>query len=80
MRYSPNPSTPVKSSLLALCFLILLTHGLHGGEEQHVTDGGAVGHQHDHAVKAETQAARGGHRRACGPSQATSLMDDLSAF
>ena len=54
-------STPVKSSILALCFLFLLTHGLHGGEEQHVADGGAVGHQHDHAVQAEAQAARGRH-------------------
>ena len=31
------------ASLLLLSSLFLLTHGLHGGEEQHVTDGGAVG-------------------------------------
>ena len=54
-------STPVKSSLLLLSNLFLLTHGLHGGEEQHVTDGGAVGHQHDHAVQTEAQTARGRH-------------------
>ena len=75
-----DSSTPVKSSLLALCFLFLLTHGLHGGEEQHVADGSAVGHQHDHAVQAEAQAARGGHRRACGLSRAISLMADLITF
>ena len=61
MSHSPIPSTPVKSSLLLLVLLFLLTHGLHGGEEQHVADGSAVGHQHDHAVQAEAQAARGGH-------------------
>ena len=32
MSHSPIPSTPVKSSLCVLCFLFLLTHGLHGGE------------------------------------------------
>ena len=46
MSHSPIPSTPVKSSLLLLFSLFLLAHGLHGGEEQHVADGGAVGHQH----------------------------------
>ena len=54
-------STPAKSSLLVLCFLFLLAHRLHGGEEQHITNRRAVGHQHDHTVQAEAQAARGGH-------------------
>ena len=56
-----SPATPVKSSLLLIFSLFLLTHRLHGGEEQHVTNRGAVGHQHDHAVQAEAQATRGGH-------------------
>ena len=39
----------------------LLLDRLHGGEEQHVADGGAVGQQHHQTVEAEAQAARGGH-------------------
>ena len=41
-----TPATPVKSSLSVLLLLILLAHRLHGGEEQHVADGGGVGQQH----------------------------------
>ena len=34
---------------------------LHGGEQQHIADGRRVGHEHDHAVDAVADAARGGH-------------------
>ena len=40
-------------------FYVLLLNRLHRGEQQHVTDGGAVGQQHDEAVHAEAKAARG---------------------
>ena len=56
-----TPTTPVKSSLSVLLLLFLLPHGLHGGEEQNVPYGIAVGEQHYEAVEAEAQAARGGH-------------------
>ena len=32
----------------------------HRGEQQNIADGGAVGEQHDQAIHAEAQAARGG--------------------
>ena len=38
----------------------LLVDGLHRGEQQNIADGGAVGEQHDQAVHAKAQAARGG--------------------
>ena len=38
----------------------LLVNGLHRGEQQHVTDRRAVGQQHDEAIHAEAEAARGG--------------------
>ena len=40
--------------------LLLLLNRLHGGEQQNIADGGAVGEQHDQAIHAEAQAARGG--------------------
>jgi len=39
----------------------LLVHGLHSGEQQHVADRIGIGQQHDEAVEAEAEAARGGH-------------------
>ena len=38
----------------------LLVNRLHRGEQQNIADGGAVGEQHDQAVHAKAQAARGG--------------------
>ena len=38
----------------------LSIQGLHGGEEDHVPDGVRAGEQHDAAVDADAQAARGG--------------------
>ena len=42
-------------------FGYLVVQGLHRREEEDIADGGAVGKQHDQAVDAEAQAARGGH-------------------
>lgn len=39
---------------------MLLVDRLHRGEQQHVTDRRAVGQQHDEAIHAEAEAARGG--------------------
>ena len=47
--------------LKPLCPKPLLVHRLHRGEEQHIADGSIVGHQHDHAVDADAQAACGRH-------------------
>ena len=41
-------------------FGYLVVQGLHRGEQQHVTDRRAVGQQHDEAIHAEAEAARGG--------------------
>ena len=37
----------------------LLIQRLHGGEQQHVADGGGIGQQHHEAVDAKAQAAGG---------------------
>ena len=39
----------------------LITQGLHGREEDDLTDGVGVGQQHDAAVNTDTHTARGGH-------------------
>ena len=40
---------------------VLLLHGFHGREQNHVPDGVGPGEEHDTAVDADAQAARGGH-------------------
>ena len=47
-------------------FSHFLVQRLHGGEQQNVADGLAVGQQHGHAVDAEADAARGGHAQLEG--------------
>jgi len=47
--------------LKSLCYKPFLVQRLHGGEQQHIADGRAVGEQHDHAVDAVADAACGGH-------------------
>ena len=42
-----------------VCAVVL--QGLHGGEEQHIANGGAVGQQHHQAIQAKAQSARGRH-------------------
>jgi len=39
---------------------VIGSHGLHGGEEEHVPNGRIVRQQHHHAVDADAQAACGG--------------------
>ena len=42
-------------------FRLAFSQGLHGGEQDDLTDGVGAGQQHDTAVDADAHAARGGH-------------------
>ena len=62
------PENPCNSPLLNL----LLVQTFHGGEQQNIADGLAVGQQHGHAVDAEADAARGGQDDLSGHQRPSS--------